>query len=43
MEIQERIDEAFIKLIEKNYAYMLFEQILRTKWRHITLEQGGLI
>lgn len=43
MDYQELIDSAFIQWIEKNYAYMLFTEILKIKWRRICILQGGAI
>lgn len=43
MTTRERINEAYIKWIEKYYGYMLFEIILKLKWENLALEQGGLL
>lgn len=43
MNYQELINEAFIRWIEKNYAYMLIDELMRIKWERVCLWQGGTI
>ncbi len=43
MNYQELIDAAYLKYIEGNYNYALFNETLKAKWRRLCLDQQGFL
>lgn len=43
MNYKELMDQAYLKYIEANYAYALFDVNIRLKWERLCLEQQGFI